>query len=101
MVHSPPRPMDQAIDVLAAARENQQVQVGLLREQLERAIDALVAARLGDAIDDLDEKRRVLFDLYGERIVTKAQVRERGALGPDEFHQYLRAHRLQSVPQSS
>lgn len=101
MVQSPLRSTGQAVDVLGVARENPQAQIGLLREQLERAIDALIAARLVGTSNDSDATRRVLFDLYDERVVTKAQVRERAALAPDEFHELLRAHRLRSASQPS
>jgi hypothetical protein len=101
MVQSPLRSTDQAIDVLAVARENQQTQIDLLREQLDRAIDALIVARLAGAANDLDATRGVLFDLYGERIMTKAQVRERVSLAADEFHELLRAHRLRSATRPS
>lgn len=93
MVNSASHPAT-TIDVLATARDRPDARLDLLQAQLNRALDALIVARLADHAGDLAARRGVLFDLYDEQIVTKAQVRQRGELAPDEFHERLRDHRL-------
>jgi len=99
MVDSPSRPAPTAIDAVDVALDRQDVHAELLGARLDRAVDALVEARLALAGlgHDPAARRRILFDLYDEDILTKAQVRQRGELDPAEFHGLLRAHRLQSA----
>lgn len=99
MVDTRQRTEADSLDAVALVRERQEPRIALLAEQLDRALDALLAARLRETSSDLDALRRALFDLYEERIVTKAQVRARGRLAPDEFHEHLRAHRRRVGPE--
>src|SRR5688572_15091071 len=46
------------LDVVGIARESQAVQAELLNEQVERALDALIACRLSDTAGDLEARRR-------------------------------------------
>ena len=89
---------DRSFDVLALVREQQGFHAGLLAEQLERAIDALLECKLVGKAGDLAAKRGALFDLYDAGIVTKAQVRRRGLLEPAQFHEELRSHRMRTGP---
>ena len=85
------------MDVIAIARERQDVVADLLEEQLELALDALIACRLGEAQDDLEAKRLLLAELYDAGIASKAQVYERGKLELGQFFDYLRAYRLRAA----
>jgi hypothetical protein len=86
-------------EIIAWAKEGQQARAEILSEQLELAIDELLAAKLQGREDDLDAKREVLFYLYDREILTKRQVRARGELDPTEFYEELRAYRQRRVPQ--
>jgi hypothetical protein len=85
------------IDLVAIARERQDVRAKLLEERLERAVDTLVRCKLPGQAHDRAAVRAILFELYEKEILTKADVRRRGQLGPEEFYEELRAYRLRSA----
>jgi hypothetical protein len=84
-------------EIIAWAREGQQVRAEMLSERLDLAIDELLSARLQGREDDLNAKRQVLFYLYEREILTRGQVRARGELDAAEFYEELRAYRRRRV----
>ncbi|MGH2560230.1 MAG: hypothetical protein ACRDJH_14300 [Thermomicrobiales bacterium] len=92
-----PSPALQSPDVRAVAREWQEVGAALLAEQLERALDEIIALRLAGKALDTTATLDVLFDLYEAEILRKDQVRQRGELDPAQFHEELRAYRLRAA----
>ena len=90
-LYSDPEP--DRLDLAALARESQEVLLEQLRDRFDRVVDAFVQYRLG-ANDQRSALLGVLFDLYDEGLLTKAEVRERAQLEPEDFYDELRAHRL-------
>ena len=85
-------------DLAAVVEESPDVLLERLKDRFERAIDALLRARQ-DAVGHRLTTRDILFGLYEEGLLTKAEVRLRGGLGPEEFHDGLHAYRLRTHPQ--
>lgn len=92
------RPVDSGVsaigsELIAWAKEGQQARAEILSERLELAIDEILASRLQGHENDQRAKRDVLFELYEREILTRDQVRNRGALDPADFYEELRAYR--------
>ena len=93
---SRPEGTTQPFDIIAVARERQDVRADMLAERLDRAVDALVACRLAGTDGSVAERRRVIFGMYEDAILTKAQVIRREELDPEQFYEELRSHRLRT-----
>ena len=87
-------------DILQVFKDSQDIRAEMVVERLDRAIDALLACRLGAAdTDGMDAKRDVLFELYEAQIAMKTRVRALGALEPEEFYDEWRGSRLRRSEQ--
>lgn len=80
-------------DPVALAQEGTRFLIETLESRLERAVDALIDHRLDDPTD-IEARRQILFDLYEADIVSKPDLRRRGALEPAEFHDEIRKYRV-------
>jgi hypothetical protein len=88
-----PDPEPGKLDLAALTRESQDVLLEQLRDRFERVVDAFVQYRLGSN-DQRSALLGVLFEFYDEGHLTKAEVRQRGQIEPEDFYDELRAHRL-------
>jgi hypothetical protein len=77
--------------------QSQDVLLAMLKDRFERVVDALVDARLATA-GGQSTTRDVLFQLYDDGLLTKAEVRKRGNVSPEEFYDELGAFRRRCVP---
>ncbi len=84
---------DEPLDVVAIARQLQDVRADMLASRLQKAVDVLVECKIAAAGDGAMTIKEVLFDLYEAGILTKDQVSHRGGLDPADFHEELRDYR--------
>lgn len=90
-----PDPESSELDLAGLAKQSHDILLEQLRDRFERAIDALLRYRLGSSYER-SALLQVLFDLYDEGLLTKAEVRRRGRIEPEDFYDELRAYRRRS-----
>lgn len=88
-----PDPESDELDLASLVRQSEDVLLKELRERFERLVDTFVRYRLGSD-DERSALLEVLFDLYEEGLLSKAEVRRRGGIEPEDFYDELRAYRV-------
>ena len=86
-------PASNEVNLASLVNQSQDVLLKELRERFERLVDVFVRYRLG-ANDDRSALLEVLFDLYEVGLLSKAEVRRRGRIEPEDFYDELHAFRL-------
>lgn len=81
------------VDLASLVRQSQDVLLKDLREQYERLVDAFVRYRLGSN-DERSALLEVLFELHDEGLLSKAEVRRRGRIEPEDYYDELHAFRV-------
>lgn len=80
-------------DLASLIEDSQDILFEMLKERFERLVDFHLERIVGA---NGERKRRLdaLFDLYDEGLLTKAEVRRRGPIEPEDYYDELRASRL-------
>jgi hypothetical protein len=83
-------------DLSRTLGQSHDVLIDMLRDRLERVVDALLRYKLGPEYDQ-SAMLDALFDLYDEGLLTKAEIRRRGGLEPEAFYDGLHAYRRRNA----
>jgi hypothetical protein len=92
-----PKQNAEIADLASVAAQSQGALIEMLRDRFDRLVDEFVRYKAGvngDRAAVLD----TLFELHEKGLLTKAEVRTRGDLDPEEFYSELQAYRLRSSP---
>jgi hypothetical protein len=84
-------------DLASTAEQSQGVLFEMLRDRFDRLVDEFVQYKTGEH-GDRTVVLDALFELHEKGLLTKAEVRARGDLAPEEFYGELQAYRLRTPP---
>jgi hypothetical protein len=82
-------------DLASLIEDSPDILAAMMKERFERVVDMLIE-RMVAGDDDPQKQRDALFELYEEELLTKAEVRRRGGIEPEDFYDLLRAYRLRN-----
>lgn len=88
-----PGPDRDRSDLASLIEDSPDILFEMLKERFERVVDYHLE-RLVGAQGGRQRTLDALFDLYDEGLLTKAEVRRRGQIEPEDFYDELRASRL-------
>ena len=88
-----PDPVPGRSDLASLIADSPGILVKLLKERFERLVDFHLERTVGTN-GERQETLDALFDLYDEGLLTKAEVRRRGHIEPEDYYDELRTSRL-------
>lgn len=79
-------------DLASLIEDSPDILAAMMKERFERVVDLLIE-RMVAGDEEPQKKLDALFELYEEELLTKAEVRRRGGIEPEDFYDKLRAYR--------